>query len=273
MIIDVNKIRIDGHTQSREMKKEIVAQFVQDMENGDTFPSITVFAEGQNYWLADGFHRYFAAKRLKKLTIEADVYDGTARDAEWYGMGANNRHGLRPSSADKRKMVIRIVTDPEWQEQSDRAIAQHVGVSHMLVFNIRKELKESKQPKESKTKKKPDESVNIYTKQEAGQFQSDGVAEFNEDEIQREQMQASIQMLRKENEDLQDQLTVVQAASIDDIQKEKAESIIKDLRAQLRAAEIELKEMTISRDMYQRENGELKKQVTSLLKKLKKLEG
>jgi Mg2+ and Co2+ transporter CorA len=86
-------------------------------------------------------------------------------------------------------------------------------------------------------------------------------------------MQASIQMLRKENEDLQDQLTVVQAASIDDIQKEKAESIIRDLRAQLRAAEIELKEMTISRDMYQRENGELKKQVTSLLKKLKKLEG
>jgi peptidoglycan hydrolase CwlO-like protein len=67
-------------------------------------------------------------------------------------------------------------------------------------------------------------------------------------------------------------LTVVQAASIDDIQKEKAESIIRDLRAQLRAAEIELKEMTISRDMYQRENGELKKQVASLLKKLKKYE-
>jgi hypothetical protein len=272
MIIDVNKIRIDGHTQSREMKKEIVAQFAQDMENGDTFPPITVFAEGQNYWLADGFHRYFATKRLKKLTIEADVYDGTARDAEWYGMGANKGHGLRPSSADKRKMVIRVVSDPEWQEQSDRIIGTHIGVSHMLVFNIRKELKESKQPKQSKTKK-PDENVNIYTKQEPSQIKSDGVAEFNEDEIQREHMQASIQMLRKENEDLQDQLTVVQAASIDDIQKEKAESIIRDLRAQLRAAEIELKEMTISRDMYQRENGELKKQVTSLLKKLKKLEG
>ena len=57
----------------------------------------------------------------------------------------------------------------------------------------------------------------------------------------------------------------------DDIQKEKAESIIRDLRAQLRAAEIELKEVTISRDMYQRENGELKKQVTSLLNKIKKL--
>ena len=86
-------------------------------------------------------------------------------------------------------------------------------------------------------------------------------------------MAASIEMLRKENEELQDQLTVVQSASIDDIQKEKAESVVRDLRAQIRALEIELKEITISRDMYQRENGELKKQVSSLLKKLKKLQG
>jgi chromosome segregation ATPase len=79
--------------------------------------------------------------------------------------------------------------------------------------------------------------------------------------------------LKTQNEELQDELTVAQASSTDDIQKEKAESIIKDLRAQIRVLEIELKEVTVSRDTYQRENGELKKQVTSLLKKLKKLEG
>ncbi len=127
-----------------------------------------------------------------------------------------------------------------------------------------------------KQKKKP-ENVNIYTKQEPDQpapvAPADPVSEFNDDELAREKMVASIKILREENEQLQDQLTVAQAASTDDIQKEKAESIIKDLRAQLRAAEIELKEITVSRDMYQRENGELKKQVASLLKKLKKLEG
>ena len=85
-------------------------------------------------------------------------------------------------------------------------------------------------------------------------------------------MMGAVTELQQKNEELQDQLTVAMAASTDDIQKEKAESIIRDLRAQLRAAEIELKEVTISRDMYQRENGELKKQVTSLLNKLKKLE-
>ena len=88
----------------------------------------------------------------------------------------------------------------------------------------------------------------------------------------RSTMRGAVTELQQKNEELQDQLTVAMAASTDDIQKEKAESIIRDLRAQLRAAEIELKEVTISRDMYQRENGELKKQVTSLLNKIKKLE-
>jgi chromosome segregation ATPase len=84
---------------------------------------------------------------------------------------------------------------------------------------------------------------------------------------------AAVANLQKEYEELKDQLTIAQAASSDDIEKEKATSVIKDLRAQIRLLEIELKEMTISRDTYQRENGELKKQVTSLLKKVKKLEG
>jgi chromosome segregation ATPase len=97
--------------------------------------------------------------------------------------------------------------------------------------------------------------------------------QIDEAAIEQEKIEAAITELQKSNEDLQDQLTVAMAASIDDIQKEKAESIIRDLRAQLKAAELELKEVTVSRDMYQRENGELKKQVQSLLKKLKKLEG
>ncbi len=98
-------------------------------------------------------------------------------------------------------------------------------------------------------------------------------AEMSEADIEAETMKSAVQELQKQNEELQDQLTIAQAASSDEIQREKAESIIKDLRAQIRVLEIELKEVTVSRDTYHRENGELKKQVTSLLKNLKKLEG
>jgi hypothetical protein len=86
-------------------------------------------------------------------------------------------------------------------------------------------------------------------------------------------MQAAVSELQKQNEELQDQLTVAMAASTDDIQKEKAESVIKDLRAQIRMLEIELKAVTISRDQFQAENAQLMKQVQMLQKKLKKLEG
>jgi chromosome segregation ATPase len=96
---------------------------------------------------------------------------------------------------------------------------------------------------------------------------------FDDNEIEKEIQDAAVANLQKEYEELKDQLTISQAASFDEIEKEKAASVIKDLRAQIRLLEIELKEITISRDTYQRENGELKKQVSSLLKKVKKLEG
>jgi predicted RNase H-like nuclease (RuvC/YqgF family) len=96
--------------------------------------------------------------------------------------------------------------------------------------------------------------------------------QIDEAAIEQETIQAAITELQKSNEDLQDQLTVAMAASTDDIQKEKAESIIRDLRAQIRLLEIELKAVTISRDQFQAENAQLMKQVAMLQKKLKKIE-
>jgi septal ring factor EnvC (AmiA/AmiB activator) len=58
----------------------------------------------------------------------------------------------------------------------------------------------------------------------------------------------------------------------DELDKAMAESVIKDLRAQIRLLEIELKGVTDSRDSLLRENNQLMKQVASLTKKLKKLE-
>jgi hypothetical protein len=84
--------------------------------------------------------------------------------------------------------------------------------------------------------------------------------------------QAASENLQKENEDLRDQLTVALASSTDDVEKEKAASIIADLRAQIRMLEVELRAMTNSRDQFQSENIQLMRQVAMLQKKLKKLE-
>lgn len=266
MNIGLDKIRIDGGTQSRvKIDEHVVAQYADEMLNGDLFPPVVLFHDGVDYWLADGFHRYFANKRINSPGISADVKEGSVRDAILHGIEANNKHGLRPTNEDKRKGVITMLKDIEWQDYSNREIANICGVSHTLVNAIRKELEAGKPSGNSSTVK-----VNSRI---AKQPAPDPAVEFNEAEIERETLRAAADNLQKQNEDLQDKLTVAMAASTDDIQKEKAQSIIADLRAQIRLLEIELKAVTTSRDQFQRENAQLMKQVAMQQKKLSKLEG
>jgi ParB-like chromosome segregation protein Spo0J len=264
MIISLDKIIIDAGTQSREkMDEDVVARYADRMKDGDVFPPAIVFPRGDGYyWLADGFHRYFARRRIKAPNIECDVREGTLRDATLFGIGANNNHGLPQSNADKRRNAIKILTDPEWGEMSDRKIAELLGVSHVFISKLRKELAEKK-------------GGNVTTTQEPRQpkppKEPDPVAEFSEKEVEREMMVAAMDQLREENEELQDQLTAAMAGG-DDIEKQKAQSIIADLRAQIRILEIELKAVKSSRDQFQAENAQLMKQVQIMQKKLKKLE-
>lgn len=264
MNIGLDKIRIDGGTQSRvRIDENVVAQYADEMLNGDEFPPVILFHDNLDYWLADGFHRYFANKRINSPGINAKLIEGTTRDAILYGIAANNKHGLRPTNEDKRKGVLTMLKDIEWQDYSNREIANICGVSHTLVNAIRKEL-ETPSGNSSTVK------VNSRIAKEPT---TDPAVEFNEAEIERETLRAAADTLQKENEELQDQLTVAMAASTDEIEKEKAASIIKDLRAQIRMLEVELRAITNSRDQFQSENIQLMRQVAMLQKKLKKLEG
>jgi hypothetical protein len=267
MNLNLDKIKIDGGTQSRaKIDQDVVAEYADLIKSGTVFPPITVFYDGVDYILADGFHRYFANRKAGTPNIEVQLHEGTLRDAILFSFSANHSHGLRRTIADKRKAVTAMLEDIEWQDWSDREIAKHCNVSPMLVGTIRKELGATK--KETKFMRNGKEVT-----QSEKPKKDDPVETFNQAAIDAEIQKAATENLQKENEDLKDQLTIALAASTDDIEKERAASIIADLRSQIRMLEIELKEITISRDTYQRENGELKKQVLSLLKKVKKLEG
>ena len=131
----------DGGAQMRaEMHPETVADYAADMLDGAVFPPVIVFHDGADYWLADGFHRVEAARKIDRKEIEVEIRDGTARDAILHGIGANATHGLRRTQADKRHAVERLLTDPEWAAWSDRKIAQLAKVDHKTVGKIRREL-------------------------------------------------------------------------------------------------------------------------------------
>lgn len=137
--LPIAAIRMDGGTQPRAaINDETVADYAESMNEGAKFPAITVFFDGQDYWLADGFHRVNAAKLLAWLELPADVHQGTQRDAVLFSVGVNATHGLRRTNMDKRRAVDRLLRDEEWAKWSDREIARRCGVSDRFVNNVRK---------------------------------------------------------------------------------------------------------------------------------------
>ncbi|MGB3290959.1 MAG: ParB/RepB/Spo0J family partition protein [Burkholderiaceae bacterium] len=147
--LKLEQIRTNGDTQSRvEINNETVAEYAEALTEGEKFPPVIVFFDGADYWLADGFHRRHAHKKIGALDIQADVRDGTQLDARIFSHGANRDHGLRRTNADKKKAVLGMLRDaPDW---SDNKIAKHVGVHHSTVGDYRRSLAESASEGEEK---------------------------------------------------------------------------------------------------------------------------
>lgn len=139
--LDINHIRIDGGTQPRaELNHEVINDYAQQMQEDAHFPPVIVFYDGNDHWLADGFHRYHAEKQIGRWIIDAEVRQGTRRDAVLFSVGANASHGLRRTNADKRRAVETLLRDEEWSNWSNREIARKCSVSDIFVGKIRENL-------------------------------------------------------------------------------------------------------------------------------------
>ena len=134
----LERFRLDGGTQARlKIDEDIVMEYAEAMQRGDTFPPVIAFDDGNSLWLADGFHRYQACKLLGKPAIATDRREGSQRDAILYSLGANASHGLRRSSADKRRAVETMLKDSQWSQWSNRDVARRCGVSEFMVRQCR----------------------------------------------------------------------------------------------------------------------------------------
>ena len=119
--LETNLIKIDGATQSRAaLNWAIVQEYSEAMRSGSMFPPVDVYHDGENYWLADGFHRVHAAKDVG-LPVDAIVHQDTRRDAVLHSVGANAAHGLMRTNADKHRAVEVLLKDAEWVQWSDRS--------------------------------------------------------------------------------------------------------------------------------------------------------
>jgi hypothetical protein len=139
--LPLGKIRTDGSTQARVgLNDQKVADYAEDLLAGHPFPPVIVFFDGTDHWMADGYHRHAAAGKAGLEEIEAEVRQGTPRDAILFACGANTTHGLQRTNADKRRAVELLLRDAEWVKWTDNQIAMHCGVSHPFVGKVRAEI-------------------------------------------------------------------------------------------------------------------------------------
>ncbi|NEP63638.1 MAG: ParB N-terminal domain-containing protein, partial [Symploca sp. SIO2G7] len=110
--LNIAEIRRDGGTQAREkLDLNHVATLKEAIADGAELDPVVVFYDGENYWLADGFHRCKASEESELEDIQALIHQGTRRDAVLYSVGANAEHkAVKPRSrADKRRAVMMLL--------------------------------------------------------------------------------------------------------------------------------------------------------------------
>ena len=142
----LDEIRRDGGTQPRTtIDLKHVKLLEEQMEEGKELEPVTVFYDGESYWLADGFHRFSAHRNQGREAMPSEmacpfglaciIHTGLRRDAVLYSVGANADHkpALPRNREDKRRAVMTLLQDSEWKKWSDREIAQHCRIDHKTV--------------------------------------------------------------------------------------------------------------------------------------------
>lgn len=139
MKLHIDQIRLDGGTQPRAtIDDEVVQEYMERMAEGEQFPSVVVYHDGENYWLVDGFHRYRAVNNMDWTEIECEIRQGTLKDAQWYSYSANRVNGLHRSHDDIKRAVEGALAARA--DLSDKDIARHIGVHFHTVAGHRAKL-------------------------------------------------------------------------------------------------------------------------------------
>ena len=265
----INQITLDHSLQSRSaMNESTISDYQEIIETSLELPPVTVFHDGEKHYLADGWHRLEAHKRAGRDRVIADIKDGSHRDAFLHALSANATHGLRRSQSDKRRAVQMALEDDEIGRQTNREIAKLCKVSHTFVNSTRESLKQKANRRELvvKTSNWPKTEAKVET------FPHDLSDEdiLHEPYTYHDEALDTITALAEENERLIDRLAIT-ALDATEEEKSQAAETINNLRSDLKLLTIERNSLRDSRNSYQYENAELKRQCAKYLAVIKKL--
>jgi hypothetical protein len=114
-------------------------EYCDQIFEGAEFPPLEVAQVKDKFYLWDGFHRFEAYKRLERRKIPVSITKVASKEAALeLALGANQKHGLRLTNADKRHKVE--LAFGMWPKVSDNEIAKKTGVSQPFVSKLKKEI-------------------------------------------------------------------------------------------------------------------------------------
>lgn len=272
-MIEIARIKTDGGTQPRvSLNQETVAEYRDAYKAGVNLPPVTLFYDGADYWLADGFHRFFAARDAGLTEIYEEIQPGTQRDAILYSLSANSKHGLRRTNADKRKAVQTLLDDPEWSQWSSRDIAKQCAVGHALVDEIRKSSLAENPVSEGNPRTYTTKHGTTATMQTANIGKQKASAEPEPAPVPdpQEPEYTPLDEAMDTIKDLQDALALANAGDLSEADRSQAADLIARLREEVRVLTLKLQAVTAARDGFMQQVAELKKQCAMQRKELAK---
>jgi hypothetical protein len=266
MKVPLQKISLDGGTQPRKEIDEPLVQHYTEvlLEGKDKFPPIELWFDGKSYWPSDGFHRYFAHKRAGFLDIEANVNEGTKRDAFKACLKANSKHG-KPRTPEERRYVVQMaLEDIEYGDASDHVIAELCDVSVQTVGRVRKLLGLEKTTTVGKDGRR------LNTTNIGRPAAPPPEPEYTEEDKLHE-LAIEHTALSEENTKLKDMLAI-KTLPVSEEARVEVQETIESLRSEVKDLEFRLRTMTQSRNEFQSKNAEMIKQMTYWKKRAERAE-
>ena len=142
----IREIVLNQRCQARvEPHPDIVDEYAAAYRSKAKMPPVDVFIVDGAPHLIDGWHRISGAIKAEATWITCEIVGtGTLEEAVWKALAANQTHGIRRTNEDKRRAVRLALESPIGNEQSNRVIAEHVGVGDQIVASVRAEFEASR---------------------------------------------------------------------------------------------------------------------------------
>jgi FtsZ-binding cell division protein ZapB len=255
----------------------VIEEYKDSILREEDLPPVEVYEVDGKYYLIDGFHRFYAYQKLNQSSIPTLLLKGNHSKAFQASLKANTTHGLRRSLADKHKIVRKALEDFEFGCMSDRELSYELKVSTKLIKKIREQSGIEKVPnkhttlKNLKLKNQQNSDVRKVAHQDAA-YDTSNFGFGDQNLLEKELKVEVIQTLIAENESLNHRLAIKAFTGTDEEKNALCEEVDK-LKEQVKLLTIENKALTTSRNTYQQENAQLKKQIHMMNKEIKALKG